>query len=47
MAAKAKFITHRQAIYVNSNTGRFCSAKYAKAHPKTTKKKFVTIKHKV
>jgi len=45
--AKGKFVTHKQAIYINNKTGRFCSEKYAKAHPKTTTKKNVTIKHKL
>lgn len=45
--AKAKFITHKQAIYLNKETGRFASAKYAKTYPKKVTKKYVTIKHKV
>ena len=45
--AKEKFVTHKQAIYISTKTGRFVSAKYAKAHPKTTVKKNVTIKHKI
>jgi hypothetical protein len=43
--AKAKFVTHRQAVYLNKKTGRFASAKYAKQHPTAVTKKFVTIKH--
>jgi len=45
--AKAKFVTHKQAVYLSTKTGRFVSAKYAKAHPKTTIKRNVTIKHAV
>jgi len=45
--AKGKFVTHKQAIYLNKKTGRFASAKYAKAHPGSVIKKFVTIKHKI
>ena len=45
--AKGKFVTHKQAIYLSTKTGRFVSEKYAKAHPKTTIKKNVTIKHKL
>ena len=45
--AKEKFVTHKQAVYLNKKTGRFASAKYAKAHPGSVTKKFVTIKHKV
>lgn len=45
--AKGKFTTHKQTVYLSKVTGRFVSAKYAKAHPKTTKRASVTIKHKV
>ena len=44
--AKSKFTTHKQTVLKSSKTGRFVSAKYAKAHPKTTEKASVTIKHK-
>lgn len=43
--AKGKFVTHKQAVYLSTKTGRFVSAKFAKAHPKTTIKKNVVIKH--
>ena len=42
--AKGKFTTHKQAIYINKETGHFTSAKYAKQYPKKVTKKIVTIK---
>ncbi len=47
MAKKSKTVTHKQTILLSKVTGRFVSAKYAKANPSKVFRKPVTIKKKV
>lgn len=46
MAKKSKTVTHKQTVYLNKATGRFASAKYAKANPGKVIKKSITITKK-
>ena len=41
--AKKKTTTHTQAVNISKVTGRFVSAKYAKANPKKTTRRKITI----
>lgn len=47
MAKKPKTITHKQTVYLNKATGRFTSAKYAKANPGKVTRKYITVTKKL
>jgi len=47
MAKKVKTRTHKQSVYLNKATGRFTSAKYAKANPGKVTRKTITVTKKI